>query len=85
LKKGDTVEAMALNIDAEKQRLSLGLKLHLDDRIGRGVNSESGHRSIARFREANERGVGIGSASRTTAGAEAARPSGGESSPSGTY
>ena len=26
LKKGDTVEAMVLNIDAENQRLSLGLK-----------------------------------------------------------
>jgi small subunit ribosomal protein S1 len=26
LKKGDSVEAMVLNIDAENQRLSLGLK-----------------------------------------------------------
>ena len=35
LKKGDTIEAMVLNVDAENQRLSLGLKQlahrHLDE------------------------------------------------------
>ena len=35
LKKGDTVEAMVLNIDAENQRLSLGLKQLADRHVGR--------------------------------------------------
>ena len=41
LKKGDTVEAMVLSIDAENQRLSLGLKQLADRYLGRVL-----HRSI---------------------------------------
>ena len=50
LKKGDVVEAMVLNIDAENQRLSLGLKQLADRHLGRLLLAapRRRHRSKAR-------------------------------------
>ena len=44
LKKGDTVEAVVLNIDAENQRLSLGPQAAVDRRLGRLLLAPQGGR-----------------------------------------
>ena len=45
LKKGDTVEAQVLSIDAENQRLSLGLKQLQTDRKSTRLNSSHSQQS----------------------------------------